>query len=185
MTIATERIRFMGDAKRMDHCVRGLGSRVVLIEYGDFACERSVLASSMVKGIRRHYAKEVAFVFRHYPRIDLHPFAGVAAQACEAADMQGGFWRLHDALFEQPRPLDPDEILRCAADVGLDIRRLRVDASSGVVRSRIERDVGSGRAAGVVSTPTFFIKGARYEGDLAPVGFADAVRGAVRGAVGR
>ena len=179
MTIATERIRFMGDAKRMDHCVRGLGSRVVLIEYGDFACERSVLASSMVKGIRRHYAKEVAFVFRHYPRIDLHPFAGVAAQACEAADMQDGFWKLHDGLFDEPRPRDPDEIFRRAAEVGLDIRRLRTDASSSVVRARIERDVSFGNATGVVATPTFFIEGARYDGELAPVGLADAVRGAV------
>jgi len=179
MAIASEPIRFTGDTKRMDHCVRGLGSRVVLIEYGDFACERSAWASSMVKGIRRHYAQEVAFVFRHYPRIDLHPFAVAAAQACEAADLQGGFWKLHDALFEQPRPLDPVEILRSAAEVGLNVRRLRVDASSSVVRERIERDVSFGRAAGVVATPTFFIKGARYDGDLAPLGLADAVRGAV------
>jgi protein-disulfide isomerase len=179
VAIATDRVRFTGDAKRMDHCVRGLGSRVVLIEYGDFACERSALASSMVKGIRRHYEREVAFVFRHYPRIDRHPFAVVAAQACEAADMQGGFWKLHDALFDAPPPLDPDEILRRAAEVGLDVRRLEKDASSSVVRERIERDVSFGRAAGVVATPTFFIEGARYEGELAPLGLADAVRGAV------
>ena len=52
MTIATERIRFMGDAKRMDHCVRGLGSRVVLIEYGDFACERA--RAGRVNSLHRH-----------------------------------------------------------------------------------------------------------------------------------
>jgi protein-disulfide isomerase len=174
MAIAAEVLA--GDVNAADHCARGLGSRAVLMEYGDFDCQRCALADSMVRGIRRYYDREVTFVFRHYPRVDLHLCALAAAQACEAAAMQGGFWKLHDAIFQSPRTLTPEDILRHAEELDLDVRRLKVDAASNEVRCRIERDFQSGRAAGVETPPAFFVNGRLYDGDLGPIGLADAVR---------
>ena len=42
---------------------------------------------------------QVRYEFRHYPLFSIHPQAELAAQATECAGEQGGFWEMHDELF--------------------------------------------------------------------------------------
>ena len=93
-----------------------------------------------------------------------HPYALIAAEAAEAAALQGKFWEMHDLLYDQQTFLKPDIIATWAKRIGLDLNKFGNDIKQGVVEKRIKEDRQSGIRSGVNGTPTFYINGTRYDG---------------------
>ena len=56
-------------------------------------------------GCSRRFADSMRLVFRNLPLADVHPHAEAAAEMAEAVALQGKFWEIHDALFENQRDL--------------------------------------------------------------------------------
>jgi protein-disulfide isomerase len=100
----------------------------------------------------------------NFPLTQAHPYALIAAQAAEAAALQGKFWEMHDLLFEEQHLLKPDIIPSWAKRIGLNSERFESDIKQDVVEKRIKEDRRSGIRSGVNGTPTFFINGTRYNG---------------------
>lgn len=147
-----------------------IGSRdlatVQLILYGDYECPFTTRGMALVAGLVERVGDALLVTFRHFPLVDLHPHARAAAEAAEAADLQGRFWDLSIALFRHQRALDDRSLRSYAASLGLDARRFERDRASDEIRARVERDRASGEALGVDSTPTFFVNGTRYDGPV-------------------
>jgi protein-disulfide isomerase len=135
-----------------------------LVIYGDFQCPFCNAAQPILRRVRERLAGRLRFGFRHFPLRETHPDAERAAQASEAAAAQGAFWPMHDALYGARGELGLAMLERLARDVGIDAERLRVELEQGIHADRVERDVISGRAAGVDGTPTFFVNGVRHTG---------------------
>jgi len=146
-----------------DHLQGSSTAAITLVEFGDFECPYSADASETIRTIQRSFGQRLRFVFRHFP-LDKHVHAFHAAEAAEAAGMQGKFWEMYDWLFMHQATLAPSQIERSVAALGLDGERFDRDLSGHVYRSRIETDRRSGEKSGVSGTPTFFINGARYDG---------------------
>src|SRR3989441_8231891 len=53
------------------------------------------------KMLLRHFGDRVRFVFRHFPLVEVHPHAELAAEAAEAAGAQHKFWPMHDLRSEE------------------------------------------------------------------------------------
>jgi uncharacterized OsmC-like protein len=102
----------------------------------------------------------------------------VAAEAAEAAGAQGKFWEMHDLLFENQATLSRPEISRLAGTLGLDLARFDRELDAGAYRPAIKAQEISGWHSHVLSTPTFFINGLRFED--APSALAAAIDGASR-----
>jgi protein-disulfide isomerase len=117
-----------------------------------------------VKRLQKALGKKLRFVFRNFPLTQAHPYALMAAEAAEAAALQGKFWEMHDLLFEEQTLLKPEIIPLWAKRIGLDLDQFRNDIKQGVVEKRIKEDRQSGIRSGVNGTPTFFINGTRYDG---------------------
>jgi Na+/H+ antiporter NhaA len=143
-------------------------SLVTLVEYGDFECPYCGRAEPVVRELIRQYG-ELRFVFRHLPLTEVHPHAQLAAEAAEAADVQGAFWEMHDMLMDHQGALEVRDVLQYAADIGLDTDKFRDDLRNHVGAYRVAEDIDSADLATVSGTPTFFINGNRYYGafDLA------------------
>jgi protein-disulfide isomerase len=137
---------------------------LTLVEYGDYQCPYCGAAYPIVKRVQKTLGKKLRFVFRNFPLTRAHPYALIAAEAAEAAALQGKFWEMHDLLFEQQTFLEPDIIPRWAKRIGLDLKKFKNDINQGVVATRIQEDRQSGIRSGVNGTPTFFINGTRYDG---------------------
>jgi RNA polymerase-binding protein DksA len=124
-------------------------------------------------------------VFRHNPRVFDHPHAHQAAQAAEAAAVQGKFWEMHDQLFTHQRALDDASLVGYARALGLDVEAFEQSLRSQEHRERVHADELSGVRNHVISTPTIFINGRRYldAPELEPLSLAiEAARQAEGGA---
>ena len=137
---------------------------LTLVEYGDYQCPYCGAAYPVVKRLQKTLRKKLRFVFRNLPLTQAHPYALIAAEAAEAAALQGKFWQMHDLLFEQQTLLKPDTIPLWAKRIGLNVEQFETDIKQGVVEKRIRIDRQSGIRSGVNGTPTFYINGTRYDG---------------------
>jgi len=147
-----------------DHAEGPADAPLTLVEYGDYQCPYCGAAYPVVKRLQKTLGKKLRFVFRNFPLTQAHPYALIAAEAAEAAALQGKFWEMHDLLFEQQTFLKPDIIPAWAERIGLNLEKFGNDIRQGVVEKRIKDDRQSGIRSGVNGTPTFFINGTRYDG---------------------
>jgi protein-disulfide isomerase len=130
--------------------------------YGDFQCPYCTAAQSIVRRVRERLDGRLRFVFRHLPLTEIHPDAERAAEAAEAAAAQGAFWEMHDGMYANHGRLGEDDLVALAKRLGLDAERLRAELIDGVYAARVARDAEAVRAAGITSTPAFFINGEHH-----------------------
>jgi len=105
------------------------------------------------------HPNDVRLVYRHFP-LDFHDKARLAAQAAEAAGLQGKFWEMHELLyarFPEWRNSPPDDFRRTlngyAAEVGLDAGRFAADLESDAVLAKVEAAYRSATTIGGTGLP--------------------------------
>jgi len=147
-----------------DHVQGFVGAPVTLVEYGDYECPHCTAAYPFVKVVQAEFVDDLCFAYRHFPLIQIHPYAEPAAEAAEAAGAQDRFWEMHDELFQHSPDLDYPHLSAYAELIGLDVGRFRRDLRSHHYQPRIIDDLESGLQSGVKGTPTFFINGIRHQG---------------------
>jgi protein-disulfide isomerase len=161
----------------VDH-VRGSAGERVILEYGDYECPYSREAYREIEKVERRLNGGVRFAFRHFPLTEIHPHALAASAAAEAAALQHEFWEMHGLLFHRQKALEEDDLLRYAAELGLDGALFERDRASPEVLGRIRRDVESGMASGEVQgTPTLFIDGVVHRGSYDAARLLEALAG--------
>ena len=138
---------------------------ITLVEFSDFQCPYCSAAVGQLKEVLKMYPTQVKLIFKQFP-LEMHPQADLAAAAAVAAQKQGKFWVLHDAMFAHPEDLSRKGILSLAQQNGLEMNRFENDIDSTVVRETVVRDVQDGNQAGVEGTPSVFINGQRYNGPI-------------------
>jgi protein-disulfide isomerase len=148
-----------------DHAEGPVDAPITLVEYGDYQCPYCGKAYPIVKRLQKKLGNNLRFVFRNFPLSQIHPDALDAAKAAEAAALQGKFWEVHDALYEDQQNLHLEGIFSMAREAGVDLDRLDKDMGSEAVVDRVAGDFESGLRSGVNGTPTFFVNGERYDGD--------------------
>ncbi len=149
-----------------DHIQGPATAAVTLVQYGDFECPYCRAAVPIVEELQRSLGDQLRFVFRHFPLTAVHPHAQHAAEAAEAAAVEGKFFEMHAALFAHQDALDDQELVRHAADLGIEPARIRDALGRSTYASRVLEDVESGIASGVRGTPTFYLDDIRYDGNV-------------------
>ena len=147
-----------------DHFRGRLDAPYQIVEYGDFECPFCSRATGSIDAVIAHFGDDVRWVWRHLPLETVHPHAKEAAQAYEAAALQGQFLEMSRTLFAHQDKLTTDDLCDYARELGLDMDRFVADLRSpGVVR-RVEDDMLDAEMMDLHSTPTFFIGERRHKG---------------------
>jgi protein-disulfide isomerase len=146
-----------------DHVCGPEGAPVTLLQYGDYQCPHCGRAHRFLKELLGRTGDRVRFVYRHFPLSHMHPQAMAAAQAAEAAAVQGRFWEMHDTLYDHQQALDPEHLLAYAQAIALDAARFEQELRVEVHLPKVRADFASGVQSGVSRTPTFFINGERFD----------------------
>jgi Na+/H+ antiporter NhaA len=136
---------------------------VTVVEYGDFECPYCGQAEPVVRQLLAG-SGDVRYVWRHLPLHDVHPHAQLAAEAAEAAALQGRFWEMHDVLLEHQGELRVPDLVGYAEQLELDVAQFQQHLDDRAVAARVAEDVESADLSGVSGTPTFFINGRRHQG---------------------
>lgn len=158
-----------------DHIRGSVDAPVTLVAYADYQCPYCLKLRAIVEDLQDHLKDRLRVVFRHFPIESLHPHAARAAEAAEAAAVQGRFWEMHEYLYGHQNELDDAGLVQAATELGLDIDQFRQDLSNRVHASRVSEDVAGARESGVVGTPTLFVNGIRYDGAWDFVSLLEAV----------
>jgi len=141
------------------------GARITLVEFSDFQCPYCSKAVEKINAVLKAYPNDVKLIFKQFP-LDTHPQAQISAQAALAAHQQGKFWQLHDLMFANRNALSRKAILGWAGSIGLDMKKFEADLDSEAIKKNVARDLADGEKAGVEGTPTVFVNGQRYNGEL-------------------
>jgi protein-disulfide isomerase len=179
------------DVSDKDHILGPKNAPVTLTEYGDFECPHCFRAAPIVEAVLEQLGDKVRFVFRNFPLTEIHPrafHAAVAAESVAANVGEEAYWRMHHSIFEHqqdsPNALDDAHLVRYAAACGADPVQVKMDMENDAFAERVQSDFMSGVRSGVNGTPTFFVNGARFDGDWSDVrSFAAALDAAAHATI--
>jgi protein-disulfide isomerase len=153
---------------------------VVIVEYSDLQCPACRAYQPLVKQMTEEYGDRIALIYRHFPLKQIHLQATLAAQAAEAAGMQGKFWEMHDLLFEKQTEWAENPRARAlmsdyAKALNLDVSQFKKDLFSKQVKILVNADYMSGLTHGVNATPTFYLNGQKIKNPQSPEEFRSLI----------
>jgi protein-disulfide isomerase len=137
---------------------------ITLIEFSDFQCPFCQRVAPTLKKVRDTYGDKVRIVWKDFPLTQIHPQAFKAGEAAHCAGDQGKYWEYHDRLFANQQQLQPEELKKHAADLGLDAAAFNACLDTSKYGERVRDGVAQGQRLGVNSTPTIYINGRMLSG---------------------
>lgn len=145
---------------------RGPADGLSLVEYLDYQCPHCQAAFPVIENVLERMGSQARFVVRHFPVDSIHPLAHGAALAAEAAGRQGKFWEMHRRLMESRGALGDRNLAAYAGELGLDLDRFERDMADGSLAAKIRKQKMQGLRSGVNGTPTVYVSGVRYDGQV-------------------
>jgi protein-disulfide isomerase len=142
---------------------------VTLLEYGDYECPACEEFYPIVKQVAQKYSNEITFQFRNLPLTTIHQNAFAGARAAEAAALQGKFWEMHDALYDNQTAWASSSSPKTffdqyAGQIGLNVTQFDKDYASSKVNDTINADISAfGKTGAEMQTPTFFLDGKQIQ----------------------
>lgn len=164
---------------QLDHMRGDRRAPVGLVEYGDYQCPFCAAAQPVLMDIERRFGKNLLFVFRHFPLVEIHPVAGSAAESAEFAAAHERFWQMHQALYANQQQLSVPMLIALATQLKLSAVQLRDALVEHTYIDKIQRDFIGGVRSGVNGTPTFFVNGVRHDSLYGAATLAEAIDAAL------
>lgn len=161
-------------------------SSVVIIEYSDFECPACRVYYGVMKQLMVEFGNKVAFVYRDFPLVEIHPNALLAAEAARAAGKQGKFWEMHDLLFEKQdewaKVADVEPMFESYASLlGISVDQFKADFKSKEIRDYVGAERASALKLGLAGTPTFFINDKQIQNPSTVDSFRVVINDAING----
>lgn len=164
-----------------DHVFGNAQSSLTLLEYGDYECPACIQAEPLTRHLTDNFGSQLRFVFRHFPSVEVHPNAELAAEAAEAAAAQGQFWPMHHVLFAQTHHLAMAALTGYAEAVGLDMIRFKAEMADRIYTQRVQEHRRAGQQSGLRATPAFFLNGGLVDVSFGFERLEAAVHAALKG----
>ncbi len=151
-----------------DHVRGAKDGKVTLVEFGDFQCPACGAYESIVRQVLVDNKDILKFSFRHFPLVQIHKNALLAAKASEAAALQGKFWEMHDILYDKQEEWREalnarGFIMIYATTIKLDTAKFAADIESKAIEDKILAELREGTKLNIQGTPTFFLNGKKIE----------------------
>lgn len=162
--VADQTILIRADSNKMG----SESAKIKLVEFGDYQCPACGAAYPVITQILSTYKNDTLFVFRNYP-LSIHANSTIAAKAAEAAGVQGKYWQMYDALYQNQSTWSTsnspiDVFTSYAKTMGLDTEKFKQDVQSNKFDAKIQEDTNDGNSVGVNATPTFYLNGKQIVG---------------------
>ena len=150
------------EATRTGWALGPVDAPVTVIEYVNYQCPDVRNAEPLLAALRAEAGDSLRFEVRHLP-LAKHARAMPAAEAAETAGAQGAFWQMHGRLLEPPLALEDADVLRYAAELGLDTEQFAADLAAHRHAAGVEADLASACEANATTTPTLIVNGVSFQ----------------------
>jgi protein-disulfide isomerase len=157
----------------------GIGATEAPVTVVVYACARCPYCSRLVPALHRELTGgalegEMRMVFRTFP-IRGHEGSTEGGLAFVAAQSMGSFWPFLLFAYERFDDFDPGGQVEWAAELGLDREEFGRLMAAPDTRAALVASKKEGLVNGVEETPTLFINGRRWVGDLELDALVDAI----------
>ncbi len=129
---------------------------VTMVEFFDYNCPYCRKVESAVRETAAGDPR-LRIVYKEFPI--LGPNSVFAAKAALSAHRQGRYVAFHEALMRAHGVADEAGALRIAAELGLDVNRLKAEMADAAIQSAIDRNLQLAQALRLAGTPAFVIGG--------------------------
>jgi protein-disulfide isomerase len=99
--------------------------------------------------------RDVKITFKDFPIMG--GAAILAVKAMLAAKEQGKYEELQKVVFESEKPLTKKQLLKAAASIGLDAKKLEADMKKKGIQAQIDSTVALAKVIGINGTPALII----------------------------
>jgi len=144
-------------------------AKVTLIEFADFECPVCRQLDLVLRDLLPKHP-EVRLVFKHFPLVDIHPWAMTAALATQCAYEQdpSAFWKMHDAIFDAQDTITTenawDKLLDLATQSGVTPDKYKSCIADPETANQVKSTIEEGHALNITATPTTFVNNRRVVG---------------------
>ena len=125
-----------------------------LLSLFDYRCGVCKNIHQIVKDLVKNDGK-LRRVYKEWPI--LGPDSSFAAKAALASQLQGKSIVFHNVLMESKGPLSPQNLLSIAANIGLNVERLRIDMNNSKITEIIQKNFTIAKSLQINGTPSFVI----------------------------
>jgi protein-disulfide isomerase len=129
---------------------------VTIVEFYDPRCPYCRRMLPVAADVLRHDTR-IRWVYKEIPI--LGPASVTAAKAVLAAQRQGKYGAMHDALMTGTPDVTPAVVQTIAASTGLDWAKLQRDMDDPTIKARLDANVELARQLGIDGTPAYVIGG--------------------------
>lgn len=145
---------------------------VTIVEFYDLTCPYCRRTLPAVAELLRTDPK-VRIVYKDIPILSAGSVVG--ARAVLAAQRQGGYLRMREALMTGPAGIDTDGVRAAAQRLGLDWERLQRDMADPAIQARLDANLKLASAIGVQGTPAYVIGRQFHSGAMPLAAMQDMV----------
>jgi protein-disulfide isomerase len=151
---------------------------VTIVEFFDFRCP---YCKAMIADLNDLVKSDgsIRFVYKDFPI--LGPASQFAAKVALAANLQGKYVPVHDALMSYKGQLDDDTVLQLAGKAGADVTRLKADMDKPEIADQIARNLDLAQALHLGGTPGFVIGSTVIDGAVPIAKMKEMVAAARKG----
>lgn len=154
-------------------------AKVTIVVFTDYACSVCRADRPGLERIRRE-RPDLRFIFKDWPI--LGPASTAAARVALAADRQGRYLAVHNALMEAPARLNDDALRRTAIAAGADWTRLATDLQDPAIAAQLNRHASQAWSLGLQGTPAYVVGADLYLGAMNESRLRAAIRRAEKAA---
>jgi protein-disulfide isomerase len=126
---------------------------VNLVEFFDYQCKHCKEASAIISQMISKNPN-LRVILKELP---IFPNSEYAARAALAAQIQGKFAEMNDALLKAELPLTNDKVLQIAGTVGLNAKQLEKDMQNDPIKNEIAQNAKLAEMLGLAGTPSFIV----------------------------
>lgn len=152
---------------------------LVIVEFINFECRFSARGADTITRLQARHPDQIRIVSRHR-LFETDDRGRDAARVAEAADRQGAFWEMRQALFDRQIEIlgggDARALgIELAGALGLDVEQFRRDLDDPAIDERIATDLGLAQNLDVQGSPGYFLNGFPIDGAHPLVSFERVV----------
>ncbi|HVZ76212.1 MAG TPA: DsbA family protein [Candidatus Paceibacterota bacterium] len=145
-----------------DHRYGSATAPITLVEYSDFQCPYCQMVYPTLKRLVDESNGQIAWVYREFPLVSIHPEAHGAALAAECINEQlgnDGFWKFADAIFADQTKMSAAYYAQLAAQFGADPAKFASCVSSAKYQSVLDQGTDEAEGNGGTGTPFTVVVG--------------------------